>query len=59
MREGRPVMKEHSADRMRWYIEPGLQVADAVAAHILERADVRACRDGLFLGCEQTFRLMK
>jgi hypothetical protein len=57
MREGRPLMRMHGIDRMRWYIVPGGQIADNVVERILVRRDVQPCRDGLFPGCDQTFRM--
>ena len=57
MREGRPLMKMHTVNGMRWFIVPGGQVTDAVARRILARPDVQPRDSGLFPGCEQTFQL--
>jgi hypothetical protein len=57
MREGRPLMKMHTVNGMRWFIVPGGQVTDAVADRILERRDVQPRDSGLFPGCEQTLQL--
>jgi hypothetical protein len=57
MREGRPLMKMHTVNGMRWFIVPGGQVTDAVAGRILARRDVQPRDSGLFPGCGQTFQL--
>jgi hypothetical protein len=57
MREGKPLMKLHTVNGMRWFIVPGGQVTDAVAGRILARRDVQPRDNGLFPGCEQTFQL--
>jgi hypothetical protein len=59
MREGRPLMRMHDVDRTRWFVVPGGQVTDAVAEKILARPDIQPCRDGLFPGCDQTFRMWR
>ena len=57
MRQGRPLMRMHTVNGMRWFIVPGGQVTDAVASRILARPDVQPRASGLFPGCEQTFQL--
>lgn len=59
MREGRPLVRMHTRIGMKWFIAPGGEVSDAVAAHILARSDVQPGRDGMFPGCDQTFRLAR
>jgi hypothetical protein len=59
MREGRPLIRLHSVNGLRWYVVPGGQVADVVAARILRRRDVQPGRNGLFPGVSQTFWLRK
>jgi hypothetical protein len=57
MREGKPLMKMHTHNGMRWFVVPGGQVTNAVAHCILARPDVQPRDSGLFPGCEQTFQL--
>jgi hypothetical protein len=57
MHSGRPLLKMHHHDRVRWYVVPGGQVSDDVAARILKRPDVQPRNDGLFRGCDQTYQL--
>jgi hypothetical protein len=57
MREGKPLMKMHTVNGMRWFIVPGGQVTDAVASRLLARPDVQPRDSGLFPGCERTFQL--
>jgi hypothetical protein len=49
----------HERDRIRWFVLPGGQVSDEVAARILKRPDVQPHHDGLFPGCSQIFQLKK
>src|SRR5262245_31063201 len=57
MREGKLLMKMHTHNGMRWFVERGGQITDAAAARILARPDVQPHDSGLFPGCEQTFQL--
>jgi hypothetical protein len=57
MREGRPLMRMHTVNGLRWFVVPGGQVAESVVKRILARPDVQPHDNGLFPGCEQTFRL--
>jgi hypothetical protein len=57
LREGRLLMRMHTAVGMRWFVVPGGQIADTVAKRILARRDVQPYDSGLFPSCEQTFRM--
>jgi hypothetical protein len=58
MRKGSLLMQMHcSGDRTRWFIVPGGQIADNVAARILARKDIQPFDSGLFPGHEQTYRM--
>jgi hypothetical protein len=57
LREGRLLMKMHTAHGRRWFIVPGGQVNDRTAERILQRPDVQPYDSGLFPGHDQTFRL--
>jgi hypothetical protein len=57
MREGKLLMRMHTINGMRWFIVPGGKLSDSVAKRILARPDVQPHDNGLFPGCEQTFRL--
>src|SRR5262249_47863533 len=57
LREGKLLMRMHTINGMRWFIVPGGQVAESVVERILARPDVQPHDNGLFPGCEQTFRL--
>jgi hypothetical protein len=51
MREGKPLMKMHTVNGMRWFFVPG------GASRLLARPDVQPRDSGLFPGCERTFQL--
>ena len=55
MREGRPLVRMHTNDGLRWYVVPGGWITDAIAQQILRRSDVQPQCD--FPNCDQTFRL--
>lgn len=40
----------------QWYIVPGGPVGLSVAEKLIERPDVHGGKDGLFPGCDQTWR---
>jgi hypothetical protein len=57
MREGKLLMHMHTVSGARWFIVPGGQIADNVAARILARKDIQPFDSGLFPGHEQTYRM--
>ena len=57
MREGRLMQRMHTVHGRRWFIVPGGQISDRTAERILQRPDVQPHDNGLFPGCDQTFRL--
>src|SRR5262249_60715160 len=57
MREGKLLMRMHTVNGLRWFVVPGGQVAESVVKRIRARPDVQPHDNGLFPGCEQTFRL--
>jgi hypothetical protein len=57
MRAGRPLMKMHTNQGLRWFVVPGGQIADVIAERLLARPDIQPHDPGLFAGCEQTFKL--
>jgi hypothetical protein len=57
MRAGSTLMQMHSRNGLRWYLVPGGEVTERVAAELLARSDVQPSNDGLFPGISQTFRL--
>jgi hypothetical protein len=57
MREGKLLMRMHTVNGARWFVVPGGKITDSVAKRILARPDVQPHDNGLFPGCEQTFRL--
>jgi hypothetical protein len=57
MREGKLLMRMHTVRGMRWFVVPGGQVAESVAKRLLARPDVQPHDDGLFPGCQQTFKI--
>jgi hypothetical protein len=42
----------------RWFIVPGGYVPDEIAKKLIDRPDVHGSADGLFPGCDQTWRFV-
>jgi hypothetical protein len=58
MRNGQSLMLMHMRDREAWLIAPhGGEVTAETAKALLARNDVQPGRDGLFKGCNQTYRM--
>lgn len=57
MRAGSVLRQMHTRTGLKWFIVPGCEVTEKVAAELLERPDVQPSGDGLFPGISQTFRL--
>jgi hypothetical protein len=57
LREGKLLMRMHTVKGMRWFVVPGGPVTESTVKRILARPDVQPHDNGLFPGCEQTFRL--
>jgi hypothetical protein len=49
---------ECSTETKRWFIVPGGQVPADIAEELKARPDVYGCADGLFSGCDQTWRFV-
>jgi len=55
MRTGQCLVRLHTRHRVLWLLANG-EVTGETAKKILERPDVEALGDGLFVGLSQTFR---
>ena len=55
MRAGQFLVRLHTRHRVLWLLANG-EVTGETAKKILERPDVEALGDGLFVGLSQTFR---
>jgi hypothetical protein len=60
MRTGSCLVHMHSKVKTArtWFVVPGGEVTDAVAAEIRERPDVVGGEDGLFPNCGQTWKML-
>lgn len=43
---------------MGYFIIPGKQISYEIAQKLIDRPDVYGCADGLFPGCDQTWRFV-
>lgn len=60
MRDGRLLTQMHDRKLgLRWYIVPGGEVTEKVAAALLAPPDVQSNADGLFPGISQTFKMRR
>lgn len=64
MREGGLLMQMHSTTGMRWYLLPnrnkknaGREVEDIIAEAVIREPEVFPNRDGMWPGCDQTYRI--
>jgi hypothetical protein len=58
MRNGQSLVRMHVPCGQAWFIAPrGGEVTTETAEALLARNDVQPGGDGLFKGCDQTFRL--
>jgi hypothetical protein len=57
MRTGSVLRQMHTRHGLKWFLIPGGEVSEKVAAELRERPDVQPDGDGLFPGSSQTFRL--
>lgn len=57
MRKGAILAKMHIRTGLCWFLVPGGEVSEAIAAELLKRPDVQPNDDGLFPGIPQTFKL--
>ena len=57
MRTGSVLTKMHTRTGLKWFLVPGGEVSEKVAAELIERPYVQPDGDGLFPGISQTFRL--
>ena len=57
-RPGARLMMMHTQNpaEFRWFIVPGGPVATRIAEKLIDRPDVYGCADGLFPGCDQTWK---
>jgi hypothetical protein len=57
MRAGSALRQMHTRHGIKFFLIPGGEVSDKVAAELIERPDVQPDADGLFPDTAQTFRL--
>jgi hypothetical protein len=58
MRNGQSLILMHCRSGQAWFIAPrGGEVTAETAKALLARNDVQPGQDGLFKGCDQTYRL--
>ena len=56
MHASNPAECKPDKETKRWFIVPGGQVAADIAEELRARPDIYGCADGLFPGCDQTWR---
>ena len=59
MRLGSVMRQMHTRHGRKYFLIPGGEITDRVAAELLERPDIQPDNDGLFADTAQTFRLCR
>jgi hypothetical protein len=59
MRKDAILAKMHTRTGLCWFLVPGGEVSEAIAADLLKRPEVQPNDDGLFPGIPQTFKWVR